>query len=387
MKVWKYLSLVLIGFLAVTLTSCGGSSDGGGSTGQLSLELTDAPGDYKAVYVTITEIQVHRSDTEEGTWQTILTPNATYNLLDLRDGKTASLGVANLPIGTYTQLRLILAETNGDSSKNILGEDHPYANYVIEDIDGSPYHELKVPSGYTSGIKLVHTFEIESDRPRGLVLDFDASRSVVKAGNSGQWLLKPTIKIIDTVYFALLTGLVTTSTGPVVPDGPIGGATVSAQTYNADTHEVTIVQSTETGIEGDNKGEYQMYLEAGVYNIVVTADGFSTACRQITVDWDDDYILEAFRLAPAMMEWITIDLTLPLDSLEESATIEFRQNTLDCGVIAVKNVNYIESGLYLDDFSLPSGTYSVVATCADEILTDTVTIPGDNTISFDFINP
>lgn len=387
MKIWKYLLLILIGFLAATLTSCGGSNSGNGNTGQLSLELTDAPGDYKAVYVTITEIQVHRADAEEGTWQTILTPNATYNLLDLRDGKTASLGVADLPIGKHTQMRLILAETNGDSTKNILGEDHPYANYVIEDIDGSPYHELKVPSGYTTGIKLVHTFEIEPDRPRGLVLDFDASRSVVKAGNSGQWLLKPTIKIIDTVYFAFLTGLVTTSTGPVIPDEPIGGATVTAQVYDVDTQEVTIVQSTETGVEEVNEGEYQMYLEAGTYNVVVSADGFSTSCRQVTVDWDDDDILETFRLAPAVMYWITVELDLPSDSLEEPATIEFLQDTLNCGMIMVRNVNYPEGNVYHDDFSLPGGTYSVVATYADEVLTDTVTVLGDTTISLDFTNP
>ena len=58
--------------------------------------------------MTIAEIQVHRADEAEGTWQTILTPNATYNLLDLINGTTAFLGVADLATGTYTQMRLIL---------------------------------------------------------------------------------------------------------------------------------------------------------------------------------------------------------------------------------------------------------------------------------------
>lgn len=88
MNIWKYLSLILIGLFVVTLTSCGGSSggssSGGGSTGKLSLSLSDAPApEYQAVYVTISQIQVHRADAADGQWQTILTPNATYNLLDL----------------------------------------------------------------------------------------------------------------------------------------------------------------------------------------------------------------------------------------------------------------------------------------------------------------
>ena len=66
MNVWKYLSLILIGLLTITLTSCGGSSDGGGSKGKLSLSLSDATtSDYQAVYVTIAQIQVHRADAED----------------------------------------------------------------------------------------------------------------------------------------------------------------------------------------------------------------------------------------------------------------------------------------------------------------------------------
>jgi len=128
MKVLKYLSMILIGLLAVTLLSCGGSGDGSGSSGKLSLSLTDAPAsDYQAVYVTISEIQVHRADAEEGEWMTVLTPNTTYNLLELINGETAALGVGDLPTEKYTQMRLILADTP-DSSTKILDEPHPHEN-------------------------------------------------------------------------------------------------------------------------------------------------------------------------------------------------------------------------------------------------------------------
>ena len=54
-----YLGVVLSAF--IVLLSCGGSG-GGGQTGTLSVALIDAStDDYKAVYVTISEVHVHLS--------------------------------------------------------------------------------------------------------------------------------------------------------------------------------------------------------------------------------------------------------------------------------------------------------------------------------------
>jgi hypothetical protein len=381
MKLLKYLSLILAGLLAVTLISCGGSSgssDGDGSTGKLSLSLSDAPApEYQAVYVTIAEIQVHRADGADGQWQTILTPNATYNLLDLINGTTASLGVADLPTGTYTQMRLILADTP-DDTENILGDDHPYANYLITSADEAI--ELKVPSGFQTGIKLVHTFDVESGRTVGLVLDFDAGRSVVKAGNSGKWLFKPTIKIIGTLNNATLTGIVTDQS-----QNALSGVTVSAQIYNASAATEAGKVTTEASTLTDENGEYLLYLEPGTYTIVVTANGYSTSCKKITVAYNMDYT-EDFTLTPTTMGIVTVGLTLLSGSSGDAATIEFRQTSPVDGTqqIAVKDVNYSESGSY--GVSLPSGTYYVVATYVDKILTvNTVAI--SDTITIDFTTP
>jgi hypothetical protein len=378
MRVWKYLSLILIGLFAVTLTSCGGSSTGEESNGKLSLSLSDAPApEYKAVYVTISQIQVHRADAAEGKWQTVLTPNATYNLLDLINGSNASLGVADLPTGTYTQMRLILADAP-DSTTNILGAHHPYANYLITSADETI--ELKVPSGFQTGIKLVHTFDVESGRTVGLVLDFDAGRSVVKAGNSGKWLLKPTIKIIGTLNNATLTGTVTDQS-----QNALSEVTVSAQLYNASAATEAGKVTTEASTLTDDNGEYLLYLEPGTYTIVVTADGFSTSCKKITVAYDMDYT-EDFILAPTTMGIVTVGLTLPLGSAGEAATIEFRQTSPIDGTqqIAVKDVNYSESGSY--SVSLPSGTFFVVGNYVDKILTVNTVEVGD-TITINFTTP
>ena len=153
------LAVVALG-LAFIVASCGGGggeSSATGTSGEVALSLTDAAtDDYNAVYVTIKAIEVHMSN---DTWGTILSPNETFNLLDLVGGVREELGIAELPTGNYTQMRLIIGGTP-DQGINILSEVHPYANYVID--SDNAYHELKIPSGYQTGIKIVHGFEINA---------------------------------------------------------------------------------------------------------------------------------------------------------------------------------------------------------------------------------
>ena len=145
----KLKALNLIGviflslFLGIFMTACGGGGGtSGGGSGTLTTMLTDsATAEYKAVYVTVASVQVHSAG---GQWETVATPNKTYNLLDLVNGVRETLGVDTLAAGHYTQMRIIMGETP-DSSLNILSTLHPFANYVID--PGDVVHELKVPSG------------------------------------------------------------------------------------------------------------------------------------------------------------------------------------------------------------------------------------------------
>lgn len=385
MKIWKNLSMIMTGLLTVALLSCGGSGDGSGSIingsggqGQLALSLTDAPiSEYKAVYVTIAEIQVHKAGTADGVWKTVLTPNTTYNLLGLVNGNTASLGVADLSTGEYTQMRLILADAP-DSNTNILGDPHPYANYII--LPDDSVEQLKVPSGFQTGIKLVHNFDVVSGRTVGLILDFDAGSSVVQAGTSGIWLLKPTIKVIDTVDNATLTGTVKYGSSHM-----LSGVAVSVQIYNAsaaiETEKVTTVVSTIT----DANGDYLMFLPPGTYNLVVVADGYATSSRPITVEYDKEYT-ENFTLTATTMGILTVALNLPAGTSGDVATIEFRQPPSYDATrqITVKILNYAETGYYPVD--LPVGTYTVVATYLDAIITvnDVEVVETGTSVDIDF---
>jgi len=123
---------LFLSFLFITvLFSCsggGGSSDGG--TGTLSLGLTDAStNEYQAVYITIDDVQVHLGGNESNPnhWQSVEMYDSplTVNLLELVNGVREELGIADMPVGNYTQMRLIIGDTPDDPNL-------PYANFVID---------------------------------------------------------------------------------------------------------------------------------------------------------------------------------------------------------------------------------------------------------------
>lgn len=190
MKLVRNLKLSL-GVLAVaSLAACGGG--GGAETGTLKLALTDAPAcGYDSVNVTIEKVRVHQSttasDTDSGWSEIVLSPALSVDLLALQNGALAELGQVTLPTGSYNQMRLVLADNNGATSP---------ANWVKLSSDQSVV-ELKTPSGQQSGVKAKQfNIDIGANQLANFVIDFDACKSVVIAGNSGQYLLKPQLTVI-----------------------------------------------------------------------------------------------------------------------------------------------------------------------------------------------
>ena len=167
----KKFGLMLSIACILGLISCGGG--GGGSsgvgvveTGTVSVALVDsASEDYAAVYVTINDIQFHLGGNENSpnNWKSIqgsVEYPVTVNLLELVNGVRLDLGLVELPAGHHTQMRLIIGDEAEQGTINILSQAHPYANYVIIDNDPGDavdpeIHELKIPSGDKTGIKIV----------------------------------------------------------------------------------------------------------------------------------------------------------------------------------------------------------------------------------------
>ena len=218
-------------------------------TGTLSLGLADSSTDkYQAVYITVDEVHVKSnsasSDDNKG-WNLAASPKKTYNLLNLVNGVTAILGEEELAAGRYNQIRLKLGKTP-ESRNNIFGDPHPYACYVIfndGDEDTATIKPLKVPSGYQTGVKLVHQFEVIEGEVVELVLDFDACRSVVQASNGDKCILKPTIKVIDTLDKSVVMGMVTDNSA-----ARLEGVSVSAQISDIDSARVVRTTLTDDGV-------------------------------------------------------------------------------------------------------------------------------------------
>ena len=348
----------LLAVLLIGLAGCWSSGD----SGRLSLSLTDVSTDqYKAVYVTIAEIDVHADADVADAWTTIATPNKTYNLLELANGVREDLALVDLVDGLYTQMRLIIG-TNPASGLNILNQAHPYANYVIDLSDAT--HELKVPSGLQTGIKLVQGFEINANSTTELTLDFDASRSVVVAGNSGKYLLKPTVQVIDTSLASIISGTLTRASDQT----PVAGALITAQVYIDETAPAIDQVVVQASTLSDENGHYKLFVAANTqnqtYNLVASQEGFAPLVFNLTAEGGQTYTQD-FPLIGAPDSG-TVDVNVEGTGQDIYATVSFRQQViLDSAavMIEVASINVLDGGPY--PVVLPVGDYTVVFSTPD----------------------
>lgn len=230
------LKMTLVIGSALFLASCGTGSNP--QMGSLQIRLHDAPIDSAdAVNVSIKQVEVNKDGTPDG-WSVISTPDQTYNLLDLANGAYEVLGDTTLEAGTYQQIRLILNDTGN--------------NLVV----GDQTYDLKVPSGSQTGIKLNVNAEIRDGIQYVLLLDFDASRSVVHAGNAqggNKYLLKPVIKATNQAVTGNIAGVAS----------PAESKPVVYAIADSDTLATTVADTTDGSfmLVGLKEGTYTVSLD------------------------------------------------------------------------------------------------------------------------------
>jgi len=374
-QIFVLLSAIVTIFV---LTACGGGGGAGGGTGTLSLSLTDASSsDYKAVVVTIDEIQVHiKGDgNSQNHWKSVDMPVSplTVDLLNLVNGVREDLGLVDLQARRYTQMRLIIGNISNPDTL-------PFANYVVTNTDPVEIHELKIPSGDRTGFKIVNGFTIAADQKTELILDFDACRSVVQAGSSGQWLLKPTVKVRDTANYAIIEGRVT-ETGDPDPANPargLNGVLVTVQKYNGTAtdpkDEVVVVAAsltdflkTEAGDEiPETEGNFSIFVEPLAngehYYLVAYADGYIPDFVEITeLTAGQTKAEQDLSLAEANLGYVGGDVIISGgNNTEQYATLSFRQEVgVDSEMIEIKSINVLNMNRYYED--LPEDSYTLVA--------------------------
>lgn len=224
--------------LAVTLIVIACSkNDAASGKARFQVALTDDPGDYDVVNIDVKDIRINYSANNDEGWVSLQgVKPGNYDVLRLVNGKDTLLADAQINAGRIQQIRLVLGENN----------------YVT--VDGKT-HMLQTPSAQQSGLKLNIHQDVTEGLTYKLLMDFDASRSIVKAGN-GKYILKPVIRtsleaIGGSIKGYVLPNTVSTAVYAVQGADTITGTFTNSGAYvlkglNAGTYSVAFVPSGST---------------------------------------------------------------------------------------------------------------------------------------------
>ncbi len=182
------LKLSLIALLFIGFASCSSDDDSKNNEGnaKLAIRLTDAPGDYDAVFIDVKEVIIKYNNGQD---DVVLGINAgIYDLLELTAGVNVLLFNDEVPAGNISQIRLVLGEEN-----------------TIK-VDGQIL-PLATPSAQQSGLKIQVNENLEPGILYEFMLDFDVDKSIVAQGN-GEFSLKPVIRATTVAESGAISGKV-----------------------------------------------------------------------------------------------------------------------------------------------------------------------------------
>ena len=265
----KLLTLSILSSLA--MVSCGGpaSEDASGRSGvpngAFTLSITDAAVDNATkVFVQFSAIELKPADGPSITY-TFDAP-LSVNLLSLQGSLSEDFfNSIVIPSGAYNWVRLAV-NTSGDLD-----------SYIKLD-DGSE-HELTIPSGGQSGLKINDGFVVGAGSETAMTIDFDLRKSIIKA--AGSYRLKPVLRLINNDDAGSITGSIdaalTTGLDCSDQDPETGNAVYVFSGFDAEVDDIDDVLpepittalmtlNTETGMYDYEVG----FLPQGNYTVVYT---------------------------------------------------------------------------------------------------------------------
>lgn len=289
----------LLAALLIGLAGCGGSGSGE-KTGTISLGVSDGPvHDAYKVCVAFNEIEFKGAG---DSIVEILDPVESINLLEFQGDNAAPLLFNyELPAGDYQWMRLGVDAVRGDNGglgdpdltgPGCFGE----KSYIV--MKSESIHNLYVPSGAQSGLKLHGGFTVPVNGSANFTAEFDLMKSVTAPHGlepdvlEPDVVLRPTIRLVNNVEVGTLTGEVSgelatavdleteTACAPsvfVFDDGvtpnPIGSDPVTDPDGLSDPIATAMVNEQLNDLDQTEYHYTVGFLLAGNYEVAFTCDG------------------------------------------------------------------------------------------------------------------
>ena len=198
----------------------------------LTIQLTDAAGDFKAAVVTIDEIYLQGNN---GRVVLSTTPTTT-NLITLANDTQTLVQDAVVPEGTYGELRFVISGgyievENEDGTTSIYASSRDYAGLP----EGATVAgDLQMPSFAQSGLKV----KLPGDKltitgeQKILLVDFDVAQSFGHAAGQGKkWVMHPVVEATDILASGSVKVTLAAGEGLSLPT--VNGERLTLGSFNA----------------------------------------------------------------------------------------------------------------------------------------------------------
>lgn len=274
---------------AAALVACGGgggsSGNSNGGTGVLAVRITDGPDNAaQHVWVTITKVAVSASDNAQNgdsSWISVTLPTPmTFDLNALANGSLSDVVASiTLPVGSYKQIRLILAGSDEALTDSAVAAGLVYNDQVdyLDDSGTLTKAPLEIAQA-KQGISLHGNFVVTEGQSLNLAIEFDAGNDVVpfRSVDYTAFTMVPELKYFDLAASGAVIGKVDTSACDALAANPCANLMAKAEAPSADGSVRAVKRWTSVAADGS----FVLYpLPVGTnqtYDLVVRGDNAQT---------------------------------------------------------------------------------------------------------------